>query len=314
VYTRILDLDGGLIPQARLQRRYGPAVHDLRSWGPHVRLGCSFGRFRRFEAALGKMLGDERPAGPALTFCGSGDFHHVSLALLRRVREPCNLLVVDNHPDWMRAVPIMHCGTWVHHAARLPQVRRIFHVGGEVDFDNAWRLLAPWKLLRGGKITVFPAVRSFEAGRWGGIGNCPLRPQPDTPAGAERLNDLLTPFRLDLRRYPLYVSLDKDVMGADEAVVNWDSGRLTLPEVRTVLEVFLRAAGHDLIGMDIVGDWSPVRVRGWLRRLLHLTEHPALDVNPETAARRNEEMNLALLDLLGARVREAVAAAVRRAA
>ncbi|HYT93271.1 MAG TPA: hypothetical protein VEL76_31420 [Gemmataceae bacterium] len=304
--TRILDLDGGLLAQQRLQRRYDPALHDLRSWGPHVRLGCGFGRFRRFETALADALGEARPADRMLTFCGSGDFHHVSLALLRRLKEPFNLLVIDNHPDWMRAVPIMHCGTWVYHAARLPQVQRIFHVGGDVDFDNAWRLLAPWNLLRSGKITVFPSVRSFETGRWGDIANCPLRRERDTPMTEERLEDLLAPCRLDLRRYPLYVSLDKDVLQADQAVVNWDSGRLTLEEVGKVLEVFLAAAAGDLIGMDIVGDWSPVGVKGLLRRFLHLSEHPALDVSPAAAARCNEWTNLALLQLLRAHVREAV--------
>jgi hypothetical protein len=305
LYTRILDLDGAVLPQQRLQRRYDPVIHDLRPWGPHVRLGCSFGRFRRFEAALSRLLHHETPAGPTLTFCGSGDFHHVSLALLRRIDEPFNLLVLDNHPDWMRAVPVMHCGTWLYHAARLPHVRRIFHVGGDVDFDNAWRWLAPWGLLRSGKITVFPGTRTFEAGRWAGIPNCPVRAEADAPMAAERLAELLSPYRLDLRRYPLYVSLDKDVLGADQAAVNWDSGRLTLSEVGKILEVFLAAAGHDLLGMDIVGDWSPVCVKGWLRRLLHLTEHPAQEVSPAEAVRCNEGTNLALLNLLEVRVLEA---------
>jgi hypothetical protein len=48
--------------------------------------------------------------------------------------------------------------------------------------------------------------------------------------------------------------------------------------------------------MDVVGDWSPVRLSGPLRRLLHLTEHPPLAVDARDAARRNEALNLALLD------------------
>jgi hypothetical protein len=111
---------------------------------------------------------------------------------------------------------------------------------------------------------------------------------------------LLEPYRLELARWPLYVSLDKDVMLQAEAVVNWDSGHLTLPEVEMILEEFLGAAGGQLAGMDIVGDWSPVRVRGALRHFLHVTEHPVLHVDAETAAARNERTNLLLLDSLRA--------------
>src|SRR2546430_1274475 len=94
VHIRVLDLDGALNPQRQLHRLYRPAVHEARAWGPHVRLGCSFGRFRRFAAAADALLRDD-PPGPALTFYGSGDFHHVSLALLRRLKGPFNLLVLD---------------------------------------------------------------------------------------------------------------------------------------------------------------------------------------------------------------------------
>src|SRR5262249_29802108 len=154
-----------------------------------IRLGCRFGNFRRFEMALAERCGEDHDSLPHMTFYGSGDFHHVSLALLRRLETPFNLLVLDNHPDWMRALPFLHCGTWLHHAARLPQVRRIFHVGGEVDFDNAYRWLAPWKLLQTEKIVVFPAVRRFQRGRWARVLNKPLRPDPERRVGYWRIHE-----------------------------------------------------------------------------------------------------------------------------
>src|SRR5262249_5660636 len=146
---------------------------------------------------------------PWLTLCGSGDFHHVSLALLRRIQQPFNLLVVDNHPDWMRGLPFMHCGTLLYHAARLPQAQHVFHAGGDVDFDNYFRWLAPWPMLQSGKITVFPAVRRYRAGGWQRTSNQPLRTDPNKPVTAERLDQLLWPYRSEVERYPLYISLDK---------------------------------------------------------------------------------------------------------
>jgi len=300
--VRVLDLDDSVARQSGLLDRYHAAVLPAQGWGPHIRLACAFGRFRRFERELARLLDRPDGEGPGITFCGSGDFHHVSLALVRRLAGPFNLLVVDNHPDWMRGIPLLHCGTWLYHAARLPQVRRVFHAGGDVDFDNYYRWLAPWPLLRADTIHVFPALRPFRRGPWARIANEPLRADPATPVSPARLEELLRPFADDLARWPLYISLDKDVMHAPESVVNWDSGHLTLPEVCAVLEAFLSRAAGRLAGMDVVGDWSPVRLRGLLRHTLHWTEHPPLAVEPAEATRRNQQSNLAVLDCVLASV------------
>jgi hypothetical protein len=295
---RILDLDGSLPLQSELVARCRPEILAAGQWGPLIRLACSFRRFRRFEQHLAALLGDATEKEPAITFYGSGDFHHLSLALVRRLRGPVNLLVLDNHPDWMRGVPFLHCGTWLYHAARLPGVKRIFHVGGNVDFDNYYQWMAPWRLLRSGQIIVFPAIRRFQREAWAGVPNEPVRPRPDTPVDLDRIEKLLFPFRAELATLPLYVSLDKDVLAQEEAVVNWDSGYLTLAEVSQVLQAFMEAARGKLAGMDVVGDWSPVRLRGWLRHVMHWTEHPTLSVEASDAAGRNEQTNLALLQAI----------------
>ncbi len=292
--VRILDLDGSVTAQSRLVLQSVAEVVPLQDWGPRLRLACSFRRFRRFEQLLSRCLTDN---GPTITYLGSGDFHHVSLALLRRLTTPFNLLVIDKHPDWMRAIPMLHCGTWLRHAVRLPQVRRVFHVGGDLDFDNAWRWLAPRAELNRGKITVFPAVRQFTRGPWRRIRNVPIR-EAAAPATGAHVGQLLRPFVPGLARWPLYISLDKDAMTETDALVNWDSGRLRLAEVTAVLAAFLAAARGNLIGMDVVGDWSPVRLGGLFRRLLHWTEHPALGITAAEATRINERTNLALFQSL----------------
>jgi hypothetical protein len=296
MHVQVLDLDGSVLAQDALMERLQPTVVRAESWGPRIRIACSLRRFRQFERSLAALEGAERTDAAALTLHGSGDFHHVSLALVRRLRGPINLLVIDKHPDWMRAIPFLHCGTWLYHAARLPQVGRVFHVGGDLDFDNHYRWLAPWPELRSGRITIFPAVRCFRRGSWAGVPSEPVRPRPDAPVTPERLDALLEPFRAELARHPLYVSVDKDVLVQRDAAVNWDSGHLHLTEVQAVLVAFLRAACGRLAGMDLVGDWSPVRVQGLARHLLHHTEHPTLQIDPAEAARRNERANLALID------------------
>ncbi|MBI3410544.1 MAG: hypothetical protein HY040_19570 [Planctomycetes bacterium] len=298
MHIRILDLDGSIPLQNALTHRYKPVLHNLRHWGPRLRIGCSFRRFHGFTRSVNKRLRDDDVHDSALTFCGSGDFHHASLALVSRIRQPFNLLVIDNHPDWMRGVPFMHCGTWLYHAARLPMVQQVFHVGGDVDFDNAFRWLAPWRLIQDGKINVFPSVRTFNRGKWRHVIHEPVRPNYWTRSPERRLENILQPFEEDLKRWPLYISLDKDAMVRQDAVVNWDSGHLELPEVLELLRVFCRKAKQRLVGMDVIGDWSPVQSQGLFRKLLGWTEHPALEVRPGQATERNEETNLALVETL----------------
>src|SRR5262249_55122617 len=100
----LLDLDGGVSLQQGLVLCYQPQVTPLREWGPRARLACRFGVFRRFEQELATRLASEAapakkgtgplesqvpsPFSPAVTLYGSGDFHHVSLALVRRLKEP----------------------------------------------------------------------------------------------------------------------------------------------------------------------------------------------------------------------------------
>jgi hypothetical protein len=294
--VRILDLDGSVAQQSRFLVASSAEVIPLQDWGPRLRLACSFGRFRHFEESLSRCLDND---GPLLTFCGSGDFHHVSLALVRRIATPFNLLVLDKHPDWMCGIPFLHCGTWLRHALHCPLIRHVYHVGGDLDFDNAWRWLAPRDELRRGKITVFPARRRFLRGPWRRLRNVPLQERED-PVTQERVAELLRPFAPALAQWPLYVSFDKDVMTEADAVVNWDSGKLRLADVTAVLAGFLAAARGNLIGWDVVGDWSPVRLGGLFRRVLHWTEHPPLTVDPAEAIGTNERTNLALFQSLGA--------------
>jgi arginase family enzyme len=294
--ARVLDLDGSIVRQTQLLRRSGAVILRLQQWGRNLRLACLHATLTRFEMQLTQLLGSRHDTRPFLNFLGSGDFHHVSLALLRRLTGPFNLLVIDNHPDWMRGIPFLHCGTWLYHAAQLPNVQRIFHLGGAVDFDDAYRWLAPWPMIRSGKIVVAPARGCFQGRGWDRIPHRPLRLCPGEPAGDDILSEWLTPYRTALAAWPLYISLDKDVLTAAEAVVNWDSGHLTVAEVLAILSAFIDAADGALAGTDVVGDWSPVRRCGWIRRLLHWTEHPPLTIDPSEATRRNQALNLRLLE------------------
>ena len=91
MHARVLDLDGSITSQDDLVKRLGPTVLRADSWGPRIRMACRFARFRLFENALSVAIGSSQELDPVVTLFGSGDFHHVTLALLRRLTQPfCN--------------------------------------------------------------------------------------------------------------------------------------------------------------------------------------------------------------------------------
>jgi hypothetical protein len=291
---RILDLDGSLLPQADVFVDLATSWIPAGDWAPRIRLACPFWTFQRFQSWLETALSN---SDANVTLYGSGDFHHVTLSLLRRIREPFNLLVLDKHPDWMKGIPFLHCGTWLCHALRLKNLVRVFHCGGEMDFDNAYRWLAPWPELRSGRIVIFPACRRFARGAWAEVAVHPLligRPTADI------LDDALEDYRGELAARPLYVSIDKDVLVAEDAAVNWDSGLLRTDDAATIIDTFLAAARGKLIGADLLGDWSPIRLGHLLNRICNRLDHPSPDHAPDRAAAINTAANRALLRALGA--------------
>ena len=294
--VRVLDLDGSLSAQASVLSEPGTAWTNARDWGPAIRLACSFKTYSSFRRRLVCALSQQ---APGITFYGSGDFHHVTLALLEQIPGPFNLLVLDKHPDWMRGIPFLHCGTWLRHALKLGNLNRVFHCGGELDFDNAYRWLAPWHDLQSGRVVVFPARRQFTRGRWSGIVTHPLL--TDGKPIDVALSEALRPFLSDLARVPLYISVDKDVLTAEDAAVNWDSGLLRLPQAVTIIATFLSAAGGHLAGADVLGDWSPIKLGRWLNRLCDRLDHPSPVHEPHEAARRNQRANAVILQALQVR-------------
>jgi len=83
--------------QEELMMQLKPEVVGVRELGPGLRIDSSFAKFANFEQALTKGFGsetdDERAVnGPLITFYGSNDYHHLTLALVRRFRQPFNLV------------------------------------------------------------------------------------------------------------------------------------------------------------------------------------------------------------------------------
>ena len=254
----IVDLDASVLPLPGEQRL------DYGGWQERLRFGCTRRSLADFTADLRARL----PRGHGAVFLGSGDFHHLSLALLElcaeREEQPhsLDLLVLDNHPDAMRYPFGVHCGSWVARAAMLPWVRQV-HVAGITSADigpgHAWEIcLKP--LLRRKLCLWSVGSRADWLRLWG------RQEQARSFADPDALVEALVPV---LRRSPrLYCSIDKDVFAPEVVRTNWDQGVFALEHARRLLA----ACAGRLVGADVTGDVSVYAYRGLFKRLLTTLE------------------------------------------
>lgn len=259
----LLHLDNALDPQINLARKVaarGGYSVDGRHLGPALRLWSRPKALEQLRTLIAEKL---PPAlGPLLTFSGSGDFHHITPLLLERALEaagypPVTVLHFDNHPDWVKFENGLHCGSWVGEATRIPRVVRVLTVGvcsddiypskakdGDLDLIRDRRLeLYPYRAAMGRtSVTIadseWPTIEAMGEGPF---------------------TDFL------MTRIPtaaVYITIDKDVLSADEAATNWDQGLTSLSFLTAMLERI--GARHQVIGADVVGDWSPGSYGGGL--------------------------------------------------
>lgn len=247
----VLDLDGSV------RALDGATRIPLGDWQEAIRFGCGWGSLQAFDRVLAAHL----PQRQGTVFTGSGDFHHLTYLLVRRLaaRGPFRVLVFDNHPDNMRFLFGIHCGSWVRYVARLPWVTRVDVVGitsSDIGARHAWEnYLGP---LRAGR------VRYWSVGvdtRWAarlGLGSA-FRSFDQTP---EMLACLHEDLALDAN--PVYLSIDKDVLAADVVRTNWDQGMLG----ESALLATIDALRGRMLGSDITGEISSYRYRSRWKRWL----------------------------------------------
>ncbi|MDR1241755.1 MAG: hypothetical protein LBM00_03065 [Deltaproteobacteria bacterium] len=267
----ILDFDRSVLAVSEAELRL-----ELSGWQEDIRFGCSWNDYARLKDYLAGLLPE--PRGPV--FLGSGDYHHLTLLLLQDLEKrlklapaSLDLVAADNHPDNMRYLFGLHCGSWIRHAAALACIRHIHVIGitsRDISLKQAWaNYLGPF---RKKKLTCWSVSSRADWLKLIGRGE-----QARCFASAD---DLLAAFLPVLRASArqtegIYLSLDKDVLSAQVARSNWDQGVF---ELRHLEELIAECAGR-LQGADLCGDVSAYAFTGLGKRLLL-----RLEGQPEIAA------------------------------
>ncbi len=152
-----------------------------------------------------------------LHFIDNGNYHYMSAIYLEQVKEPFSLVVLDHHPDMQRPMfGILSCGGWVLEVIEKNEYVRDIHVIG-----------ADRKLIAELDETVREKVKFYDC-----VGEF---------AGSS---------------FPIYLSVDKDVIREEDIKTNWDQGEATAGEVLSFIGKIIRTP-KGLIGADICGECAP---------------------------------------------------------
>ena len=293
----LLHLDEALMTQPRLRQAIlagGGRLLDYRDIGPALRLWSRPPPLDRLRKRLAAALPEH--LGPLLVFSGSGDFHHVTLPLLERALRAghpgVTLVHFDNHPDWVRFHPGVHCGSWVGAAARLAGVVKVVTVGvcsSDLDRPEA----ADLEIVRRGLLELYP-YRTPRTRDW--LRLCGREWSVIETLGEDAFADFLP---RQIASDAIYITIDKDVLRAADAGTNWDQGRTSLSFLKTL--IVRVCSGRRLVGADVVGDWSKGVYGGALLAPLLKQGEAILDQPwraPNAATlERNEAVNLELFEL-----------------
>lgn len=302
--VRILNFDDSVLKQKALLTRYQAEIIDLEYLAGRARLWMN-ARTREIIRSRLRNL-----AKNAITFLGSGDFHHVSSILINQIAEPVTLIVFDLHPDWDTLPPRLGCGAWVTEALKNKNILKCLLIGISSTDISTWHLQsANLGSLRDNRLEIYPYIHSPSSVFLKSVPqNISITCQKTLGYRKIFWQELkgknLPDFFLSIiKRLPVnkvYVSIDKDCLKKEYSLTNWEEGNLMLDELLLMLRLIKE--NLEIIGADITGDYSRERGLNWLKSFCSKCDHPehfsAAGVLEPLISATNEQANLKILGLL----------------
>ncbi|MDD5130050.1 MAG: hypothetical protein PHS66_03240 [Candidatus Omnitrophica bacterium] len=299
----VLNFDNSVIQQQQLFSQYPARVIDLTglsSLARHYMPAVVRGQVQQLIPQENKYP----------VFIGSGDFHHVSEILTSRIKEPFCLIVFDFHPDWDSLPPRFGCGSWVSASLKNKNILKCVLIGaGSDDLNTGALQAANLEALAGDRLEIYPYRHKPSRVYFRRVAqNYSLNMRKDFFSSKiswrQLANEDLEKFTLELiSRLPtprVYISIDKDCLKKDFALTNWEEGLLRLEQLLIMLK--LLRDNLDILGLDVVGDYSPVGdlkgMKGMISRIDHPQQFTGSHCAEELIRQVNARSNLAILNEL----------------
>ena len=166
--------------------------------------------------AYEKIWGRIEPYGiQGIHYIDSGNYHYITKIITDHITEPFGLVMYDHHTDMqIPMVPeMMSCGDWAGQTLiQNENLRQLVVVGPpESDIEQT---LESYSGSQSGRLLTFSAEDLH----------------------GDLLENKLKLIRTDL---PLYISIDKDVLGTEYTETNWSQGDMSIDGLERLLSVFL---------------------------------------------------------------------------
>ena len=174
------------------------------------------------KKAYEKIWGRIKPYGiQGIHYIDSGNYHYITKIITDHIDEPFGLVMYDHHTDMqIPMVPeMMSCGDWAGQAlSQNKNLRQLVIVGPpESDIEQT---LESYSGSQSGRLLTFSAEDLH----------------------GDLLENKLKLIRTDL---PLYISIDKDVLGTEYTETNWSQGDMSIYGLERLLGVFLGGQGEE---------------------------------------------------------------------
>ena len=235
------DADGGKYGLKALDSK----AYDLRNM-PGTNCMCDDEAVDRIR----RLLSDEKVSAKGIHFIDSGNYHYMSALLTELVKEPFELVVLDHHPDMQAPMfgDILSCGGWILKVLETNEFVRGVHVIGADE--GLISQLDPEDV---SKVHFYPEFAGEVAG------NADKKAISVREFVREKLSG----------QYPVYLSIDKDVLSRDEVITNWDQGQMAAEQLFLLVKELTKrgqisetneqatASKMRLLGVDVCGECAP---------------------------------------------------------
>jgi arginase family enzyme len=278
--TLILDFDGSVSLPKEIPRL------DMRGCEERVRYYSSFGDMTALDSIIKEAVERYR-----IFFLGNGDFHHISYLIIKHMPyEGLHVVVFDNHPDNMFFPAGIHCGSWVYHASKLPNVSNISVFGiASKDIRGLNIIQNRFSVIRSGKVKYYclaPVSKLMRLLSGNGI--------EDIRASQKSIAKILKK-EAQKKRGHVYLSIDKDVLSGETLTTGWDQGKMQEDELLGCI----KEIAPSVIAADIVGDISSYNYKSRMKKIMRMIDgYEQMPINIEKEQLKHRELNMKILPLL----------------
>lgn len=266
--------------------------------------------------AYEKIWGRIEPYGiQGIHYIDSGNYHYITKIITDHITEPFGLVMYDHHTDMqIPMVPeMMSCGDWAGQTLiQNENLRQLVVVGPpESDIEQT---LESYKGSKGRQENVESYKcgynvqeaeydDSYDISRDISSGRLLIFSAKDLHGGLPE--DKLKHIRTDL---PLYISIDKDVLGTEYTETNWSQGDMSIGGLEHLLGVFLGGQGEEKNTDDCRND---ERYAGGIRHSRILGVDVCGEVQTDIsvpeyleAEEKNEKVNIELFRFISEHVKK----------